>query len=181
MKDLFEKKLAETVGKNIDSFKMRGFIKADCYDKDGNLKWSEENHNIVVNVGLDYILDTAMSGGTQITTFYNGLKGSGTPAAGDTMASHGTWTEITDYSQANRPTWVEAGVSSQTLTNSASKAVFSINATVTIYGAFITTNNTKGGTTGTLICVGNFASSRSAISGDTLELTYSVSIADDNV
>jgi hypothetical protein len=161
--------------------RVSGFIEATCYDKDGNIKWIEANHNLVVDVGMDYILDTAMSGAAQTTTFYCGLKGTGSPAAGDTMASHASWSEDVNYSQANRPTWVEAGISSHALTNAASKAVFSMNGTTTIYGAFITTNSTKGGSTGTLICVGNFASSRAVISGDTIELSYQVGISDDGV
>ncbi len=63
------------------------------------------------------------------------------------------------------------------MTNSASKATFSINATTTVYGIFCTTNSTKGGTTGTLISATDFASSKGADSGDTLEVTYTVTAA----
>ena len=29
-----------------------GVFTVQCFDKEGNLKWTEENHNLVVNVGL---------------------------------------------------------------------------------------------------------------------------------
>jgi hypothetical protein len=54
--------------------------------------------------------------------------------------------------------------------------VFTINSTVTIAGAFVTNNNTKGGTTGTLFSVGNFTvGDRPVVSGDTLNVTYTFS------
>jgi hypothetical protein len=88
-------------------------------------KWADTIDNIVVNAGLNHILDVVLSGGTQITTWYLGLL-SATPtvAAGDTMASHGGWTEITAYDEAVRQTFVEAGASGQCLSNSASPAAF---------------------------------------------------------
>ena len=93
------------------------------------------------------------------------------------MASHGTWSEITAYTEGTRPTYSHASAASQAITNSASKAVYSINATTTIYGIFCTTNSTKGGTTGTLISATDFASSKGADSGDSLEVTYTVTAA----
>jgi hypothetical protein len=54
--------------------------------------------------------------------------------------------------------------------------VFTSNATSTIAGAFLTTNNTKGGTTGTLFSVGNFTvGDRAIVSVDTLNVTYTFS------
>jgi len=143
-----------------------------CRDKDGNEKWREHAHNLLVDTGLNLILDSGFSG-----TEYLGLKGGGTPAAADTMASHASWSEITDYSESTRPTFSHAAAASQAITNSASKAQFSINATTSIYGIFCTTNNTKGGTTGTLIGATNFASAKSADNTDTLEVTYTVTMS----
>jgi len=140
-----------------------------CRDRDGNEKWRESARNILVNTGLDLLLNSGFGG-----TEYLGLKGGGAPAAGDTMASHATWSEITNYTEASRPTYAHAAAASQAITNSASKAQFSINATTSIYGIFCATNGTKGGTTGTLISATNFASAKSADNGDTLEVTYTV-------
>lgn len=143
-----------------------------CRDREGRVKWHEQIVNMFVNSGLNHLLDSGFGG-----TEYLGLKGSGTPSAADTMASHATWSEITAYDESTRPTYSHASAASQAITNSASKATFSINATTTIYGIFCVTNSTKGGTTGTLISVTDFASSKSADSGDTLEVTYTVTAA----
>lgn len=156
----------------------------ECYDKDGLLKWSAEEHNLVVNVGLQYMAGTALTTTAQITTWYIGLYGAGasnTPAASDTMASHAGWTEITPYS-GNRPTATFAAATlanPSVVTNSASPASFSINATATVGGAFLTSSNTAGGSTGTLFSAADFQSpgDRSVVSGDTLNVTYTFSLA----
>ena len=61
--------------------------------------------------------------------------------------------------------------------NTASKATYSINGTATIAGAFITSDNTKSGTTGTIYGAVDFSSARSVISGDTLEVTVTLTAA----
>ena len=139
----------------------------------------------MVNVGLQYMAGTALTSVTQITTWYLGLYGSGatnSPAAGNTMASHSSWTEVTDYSNANRVTATFATAttaSPSVVTNTASPAVFNINGTTTVGGAFLTSENTKGGTTGTLFSAADFGSpgDRSVVSGDTLSVTYTFSLA----
>ena len=162
-----------------------GVYHVQCHDKDGNLKWSTESKNLVVNAGLAYMAGTALTSVTQITTWYLGLYGSGatnSPAAGNTMASHSSWTEVTDYSNANRvtATFVTATTASPSVvTNTASPAVFNINGTTVVGGAFLTSENTKGGTTGTLFSAADFGSpgDRSVVSGDTLSVTYTFSLA----
>jgi hypothetical protein len=64
-------------------------------------------------------------------------------------------------------------------TNSASVAAFNINATATVGGAFLISDNTKGGTTGTLFSAADFQSpgDRTVVSGDTLNITYTLSLA----
>lgn len=160
--------------------RLGGIFTIDCYGENGQLKWSEKSHNIVTNVGLDHILDVTLNAATQVSTWYVGIKNAGSVAAGDTMASHAGWTENQNYSEATRVAYVEAASSGQSVTNSASKASFSINTnTQTIAGAFLVSDSTKGGTSGTLLCVADFASSKAADNGDTLEVTYTISAADD--
>lgn len=163
-----DKVMSELVG----AVGVRGEYEVICRGPDGQEKWREVVKNTFVNSGLNYLLDSGFGG-----TEYLGLKGSGTPNAADTMASHATWSEITAYTEGTRPTYSHAAAASQAVTNSASKATFSINATTTVYGIFCTTNSTKGGTTGTLISATDFASSKGADSGDSLEVTYTVTAA----
>lgn len=157
----------------------------ECYDKDGNLKWSDEVKNLVVNVGLQYMAGTSLDGATtRITAWYVGLYGAGasnTPAASDTASSHAGWTENTTYSNSTRPAATFAAATTanpSVVTNSASKATFNINGTTTIGGAFLISNDTKGGTTGTLFSASDFTGGdRAVVNGDTLQVTYTFSLS----
>lgn len=161
-----------------------GVFKLECYDRDGNFKWETESHNLVVNVGAQYMCGAALTGTTAITTWYLGIYGAGasnTPAAGDTSASHAGWTEVTAYSEATRPacTFAAATLANPSVaTNTASKAQFTMNAGTTVGGAFLISNNTKGGTTGTLFSAADFQApgDRTVVSGDVLSLTYTFSL-----
>jgi hypothetical protein len=129
---------------------------------------------------------SALTSVSQITTWYLGLYGAGasnTPAAGDTMSSHAGWTEYVNYSNANRVTATLATATTanpSVVTNSASPAVFNIDgAGGTVGGAFLTSNNTKSGTTGTLFSAADFGSpgDRVVVNSDTLSVTYTFSLA----
>lgn len=141
-----------------------------CVDAAGHVKWSEAKANLIVTEGLNSLLDVMFHASTQISTWYIGLKGAGTPAAADTLASHGTWTEVSTYS-GTRPAWTEGAASSGSITN-ATSVDFSINGTSTVAGAFL--SSATSGTTGTLYGVVDFASSRSVLSGDTLQITVTI-------
>jgi hypothetical protein len=133
---------------------LANYWKVTCLDKDGNVKWEEDKKNLITTTGLNHILDTQFHAGTQVTTWYIGLKGAGTPAAADTMASHSSWAELTNYS-GNRKEWTEGAASSGSMTNSSS-VDFSINGTATVAGAFLNTAAT--GTAGVLYGVVDFSS-----------------------
>ena len=163
---------------NRTGFRIGGIFDIKCYDAQGNLKWTEREHNLVTNEGLDDILDVYLSDGTQDATEYIGLKGTGTPAAGDTLASHASWSEFTDYT-GDRQAWVEGGVSSQSIDNSGSPAAFPITGSGTVAGAFMT--NASTGTSGILFAVVNFSASRSVSNGDTINVTYTISASDDGI
>ena len=158
---------------------------AECHDKDGNLKWTAEGDNLVVNVGLQYMAGTALANSAaQITQWYVGLYGaaaSNTPAASDTMSSHAGWTEIDCYSDATRPAATFAASTNanpSVVTNTSNKAVFNIDATATVGGAFLTSDNTILGATGTLFSAADFQSpgDRSVVSGDVISVTYQFSL-----
>ena len=162
-----------------------GIFFFECYDKDGNLKWKDEAHNLVVNVGLQDMNTKYFSGSSYTAAWYLGLitgPGSGTTiSASDTMSSHVGWSENTSYSQSTRPACTFGTATTadpSVISNTASVAVFSINGTATIAGAFLTSNNTKSGTTGTLFSASDFQSpgDRAVVSGDTLNVTYQFSL-----
>ena len=141
-----------------------------CLDSMGNVKWSETNKNLITTEGLNHILNTQFTGSTAVSPWYIGLKAAGTPVAADTLASHSSWAEVTGYS-GNRKEWTEGSASSGSMTNSSS-VDFSITGTATVAGAFLGSAAT--GTSGTLYGVVDFASARAVLSGDTLQVTVTV-------
>lgn len=162
------------------NFKMGGVFYVTCYDKNGKMKWKDRSKNLVVNVGLEHVLDTIFSlgGETAHANYYLGMTdASPTIVAGDTLSSHVGWNEViyvTDYSELARQEFTEVRTG-QTVDNSASKAVFSIVSTTTIGGAFICSVDT--GTAGMLLAASAFANGDKPVTaGDTVEVQYDFSI-----
>lgn len=167
-----------------DSAKGGGVFKATCIAPDGSIKWEAEAHNLVVNQGLQDMNTKYFKGVTYSAAWYIGLYGaasSNNPTASDTAALHPGFTEITPYSNATRPaaTFGTATTADPSvIDNSGSPASFTINATDVVGGAFLISDNTKGGTAGVLFSASDFGSpgDRSVASGDTLLVTYTFSL-----
>ena len=154
--------------------------RVEARDEQGRLKWTDEFDNLVVNVGLDDSLTQHLKGAAYTAAWYIGLTdGTPTPAAADTMASHAGWVEVTAYDEAVRQTATFGTVSGQSVNNSASPAVFTISTNGTVIGgAFLVTNSTKGGTTGTLYGAGAFsAGDKTLDDNDTLTVTVTCTAA----
>lgn len=130
--------------------------------------------NLVVNEGLDHVLNTVFHGGTQVGTWFLGLfEGNYTPIATVTAATiAAAATESTAYTESQRQEYNEAAASAQSITNSANKATFTMNATKTIYGAFLVSNATKSATSGVLFSAARFSAAKSVVTDDQLLLTY---------
>jgi hypothetical protein len=138
-------------------------------------KWETTADNLVVNQGLQNLLDNTFG------TYYVGLTASSpSPAAGDTMASHAGWTEFTNYDEAARQLFNSARTA-QTESNSANKAVFTCSSdSSTIGGSFLATNSTKGGSTGDLFsCAAFDTGDKSADDDDVINVQYDVTASDD--
>ena len=147
-----------------------GYWTLTCLDGQGNVKWVESTKNLVVNQGLDSLLGVTLAKWTQVQT-WSVLVTSGHPtvAAADTMASHAGWAEFTGYSETIRQQWLAGAVSGQSVSNTNSKAVLSINAAGSIGGAGLVGVNSKGTAGGSLYAVGSF-SLKTLSSGDTLQV-----------
>ena len=163
--------------------KAGGVYKIECHDAQGNLKWEESTHNLVVNEGLQDMNNKYFKGSSYTAAWYLGLitgPGSGTTiAAADTLASHSGWTEFTDYSGNRKavtfgtPTTADPSV----VDNSASPSSFSITSSGgVVAGAFLCSVAT--GTSGVLFSASDFQSpgDRTVVSGDTLTVTYTFSL-----
>lgn len=161
-----------------DKLDVKGWFIVEHLDKDGKLIKKYEFPNDIVNVGKNDLLDVYFSDATQTAAsgWVIGLISNSSYsalAAGDTMASHGGWTEFTGYSQSTRVAWGPGNPSSQSITNGTA-ATFDINATGTVKGIFVANQNTKGGTSGTLWATALFGADVPVTSGDQLKVTYTV-------
>jgi hypothetical protein len=145
--------------------------------RDGEVIDEFDCPNLVVNEGLDSLLDVYLGGDTAVPAWYLGLfQGNYTPVATITAAAiAATATENVDYNEANRPTFTPASADTQSITNVASRATFTFNAPRTIYGAFLISSNTKNGTAGTLFSAARFGTAKNVVVADQLLLTYSFS------
>jgi hypothetical protein len=165
------------------SAKGGGVYHVQCLDKDGNLKWEDSMHNLVVNEGLQNMNTQYFKGSTYTAAFFLGLvtgPGSGTTyAAADTLASHAGWTEFTDYSGSRKSVTFGTATTADpsVISNSASPSSFTISgAGGVVAGAFLCT--VASGTSGVLFSEADFQSpgDRTVVSGDTLNVTYTFSL-----
>lgn len=143
-----------------------------CIAPDGTERWREDIENLVTTAGRTDIVDKYFKGVSYSATWFLGLKSAGTIAASDTLASHPGWTQVTPY-VGNRPA-ITFGTTSGG-SNTASQVSISINATATVAGAFIASVNS--GTAGVLYSAADFAAARNVVSGDTLNITPTVSVS----
>lgn len=156
--------------------------------REGVLLHREDFPNTVVTVGKNAMLDAALAGsGYTVTGPFMGLislASFSAISAADTMSSHAGWLEAGD---ANAPTytaprktaaWNAAAAGSKALSAALS---FAITSTGTVKGAFLVYGSgavsTIDNTSGTLFSAGLFTGGdRAVVNGDTLNISYSVSL-----
>ena len=162
-----------------------GVFTVTCVGADGVEKWSDTFHNLVVNEGLQDMNSKYFQGSGYTAAWYLGLvqgPGSGTTyAAGNTLASHAGWTELTPGTAytGNRKA-VTFGTATtadpSVIDNSGSPSSFAmlVNSTV-VAGAFLC--SVASGTSGVLFSAGDFTGGDKTVdAGDTLNVTYSFSL-----
>jgi len=155
-----------------------GVFKVECFGPDGQKKWEDIFHNLVVNEGLQDLNTKYFKGSTYTAAWYLGLvtgPGSGTTfAAGDTLASHAGWTEFTDYSGDRKAVTFGTATTADpsVIDNSGSPASFVISgAGGTVAGAFLA--SVDSGSSGVLFSEGDFTGGDKIVaSGDTVNVTY---------
>lgn len=146
--------------------------------RDGKVIRKIRIKNTTTYAGLNSLLNVGFRAATQLTAWYCGLVDNSGFTANpntDTAASHAGWTEFTTYSESVRQTWSPTAASAGSITNT-SAMVFTISGSGSINGIFIVSNNTKGGTSGTLWSSASFGSPLTVASSDVLRITYSYTI-----
>lgn len=142
--------------------------------RDGMVVLSTEDvTNLIPTEGLNYLLGAGLTGVTQSSVWYIALfEGNYVPVAGVTAATFpAAATESTAYTEAARVLWVPGSIAAGSVSNTASKAVFTMNATKSIYGIAQTSVSTKSATTGTLVSVAAFAAVKNVVATDVLNVT----------
>jgi len=175
---------------STDQFGLEGHYTFSCYDKDGNLKWTDGIENLTTNDGRANLLDSyfANTGGGAVVMglmTYNAVPVS-TPAYTDTQASHAGWFEAgaanaPTYSGTRKtPSFSSATSANPSVLSTAAAVVFSMTGSGDVTGAFINVGGsaTIDNTTGVLFSAGNFtAGPKTVTSGDTINVTYTLSAA----
>jgi hypothetical protein len=162
-----------------------GVYTAECYDAQGNLKWSDTIHNLVTNVGRQNLQNSyfANTGGGAIVM---GLMGTGSPAYTDTQSSHSGWLEVGNtnaptYSGTRKtPSFASATNANPSVLTTSVAVSFAMTSSGVVAGAFINVGGsaTIDNTTGVLFSAGDFtAGSKTVASGDTINVTYTLSAA----
>lgn len=157
----------EEMGLSIEGLERRG---------DSVVLSTEDVSNLIPTEGLNYMLGATLTGVTQLSSWYIALfEGNYTPVAGVTAATFpAAATESTAYAEATRVAWVPGAIAAGSVSNTASKAVFTMNATKTIYGIAQSSAATKSTTTGTLISVAAFSVAKAVVATDILNVTSTI-------
>lgn len=159
----------------LEKLNLRGRFDIEVTHKDGSV----DRHtifNTISTEGKNLLLNSFFRNNAPPTNWYFGLidnAGFTAVANTDTMATHAGWTEFDDYTETNRQSWTPGAASNAQITNGTA-ATFTINASGSIRGIIITSNNTKGGTTGTLWSAALFPAALAVVNTDTVKLTYTL-------
>lgn len=145
--------------------------------RDGKVIDEGEDHNLVTDEGINYLLAAGLAAGSAIGTWYLGLfEGNYTPVTTDTAANiAANSTESSAFAAGVRQVWTPGAVAGKAVSNAASRGDFVFNATKTIYGAFLASNPTIGSTTGKLFAAARFGTAKVVANLDELLLTYAFS------
>lgn len=160
------------------------------YIHDVNGQDERVDHNLIPAEALAYFLSVGLAGGTPLTPWYLALfAGAYTPAATLTAATFASAaTEITSategYAESVRQIWTPGtigaiGGAGQAVDNVAAKAAFTIRTatSLTIRGAGLLSDSTKGGVGGKLASAARFSTDRVNYDGDIFNLAYRIRLA----
>ena len=145
-------------------------------------KWGIKN--VTTTEGLNYLINAGFNSGTVIAAWYVGLfEDDYTPLITNTYAVPG-FTESSAYSESTRPAFTTVTATNGSVTNTAAKALFTMNDTKTIYGAALfgggSAASTKGDAAGggTMFCSVKFGTPKSVVNNDVLMVVGTVALSD---
>lgn len=145
-----------------------------------------ESKNTFTTEGMAYLLNIMFHDIQKAASeiWYVGIfKANVTPAVGNTAAAQlgaaGTYLECQDADYdapaTDKPAYETDDTTIASITNDvAGKAQFTIANTITVYGAFLSTEKAKTATSGKLMCAKKFDAARDVIDNDILYVTYTI-------
>ena len=157
--------------------------KGEYFDRINGGEWTR-TENLIPTEGLAHILNVALGTTPKPASYHLALfSAAAQPAANWTAASFAsTASEIVSmtegYSAATRPTWTPANTATNSIDNMAAvaKVTMKTASSLTVQGAAMLTNSSKGSTAGALISASKYASPRVFQDGDTYEIGYRISL-----
>lgn len=157
--------------------------KGEYYDRINGGEWTR-TENLIPTEGLAHILNVALGTTPKPASYHLALfSAAAQPAANWTAASFAsTASEIVSmtegYSSATRPTWTPANTATNSIDNMAAvaKVTMKTAGNLTVQGAAMLTNSSKGSTAGALISASKYAAPRVFQDGDTYEIGYRISL-----
>jgi len=160
-----------------------GNVFTDHYRGGKLLSHDNQGSNTFTTEGMARLLNIMFGDVSKAASaiWYVGIfKNNVTPALGDTAAAKlgaaGTYGECqdADYDDplTDKPSYVIASTSTASCTNAAAAASFTMAGSITVYGAFLSTEKAKTATTGYLMCAKKFGTARAVIDNDVLAVTY---------
>lgn len=164
----------------ILGFKYELFI----YNKaTGKLVDYDVQYNRIPQAGIDYLIQAPFGDVAPISNWYCGMfRNNFLPVASTTSADiPSAMGEFVDYSEATRPLWVREYNGLGTMDNAGTRAVFTPTADRLLYGAFIASNPTKGGSTGLLLSVVRFSTAKQVYRGEEAKLVCGITYIPTNV
>lgn len=149
-----------------------GFVWHSDVVRNGRVIQPDTVHNLMPDEMAIHMNGVVFSGATQVPTWHIApFEGNYVPQSVATAATiAAAATECTAYDEPTRVEWIEAA-SGLALTNSASRAIFTMNAAKLIYGGFLISSPSKAGVTGVMASLVRFGSPKDLQPGDLLRIT----------
>jgi hypothetical protein len=152
--------------------------------RDGALLYTETGTNTFTTEGMAKLLNIMFHDISKAAShiWYVGIfKNNITPALADTGAKLGSGNaygecQDADYDNplTNRPAYTTEDTTTAVITNVNAKAHFVMNASITVYGAFLVDTAAKTSAAGTLMCAKRFGTPRAVIADDEIYVTYQI-------
>lgn len=164
------------IGAGINVIPMGAF---ECeHRRRGDLIERTVGSNVVPVEALNHILSVILAGGSQVSTWYMALfEGNVTPNSSLTAATFASsTTECTSYDEATRVEYKEGAPAGGAIDNASNRAIFTMNATKTVYGGALLSTSAKSSTAGVCLAAARFAAARNVVASDELSVRYTLTL-----